>query len=108
MIKAMQATASVGTRIKKTIAPINGYRYYQIWQESPRKLRSRTNLHANRYSRPVLPIRDCGDTVARSVESVGERENIHFVSTSYGRVYFDGDAEDQDIDDPQSKRWRGG
>ena len=108
MVKTMQGSGTVCTRVEEAVHLTNANHNYKGWQESPRKLRPRTNLQANRHSEPVLPVSNEGDTVVRSAAGERDRENIHYISTSYGRVYFDGDPEDQDIDDSQSKRWRGG
>ena len=41
--------------------------------------------------------------MVRSAASERDGENIYYISTSYGRVYFDWDPEDQDIDDSPAK-----
>jgi hypothetical protein len=46
--------------------------------------------------------------VAESLESIGARDCIYNVSEETRRENFDRDSEDSDIDNSQSKRWRGG
>ena len=48
------------------------------------------------------------DSVAESLESIGSRSSIHNVSEETRGEDSNGEAEDSDIDNTQSQRWRGG
>ena len=84
-----------------------GYRD-QIWKEELSHPRQRNALRSRRRKRELLYERLEREALVRSIESGRAGENIHQFSPSDGREDTDGQAEDQDINDTQSKGWRGG
>ena len=104
----MQEQTAVRIGTEELIDTVKLNHHYQSWQEKPCKPKPRSNLYAHRYTEPVRVERDSTDAVARSPESIGQGADLHYFCTSDGRVYLIGQAEDSDIDDTQSQRWRGG
>ena len=84
-----------------------GYRD-QIWKEELSHPRQRNALRSRRRKRELHYERLEREALARSIESGGAGENIHYFCSTDGGKDPDGQAEDQDINDTQSKGWRGG
>ena len=84
-----------------------GYRD-KIWEEKTSHPRQRNNLPSKSHKRELYYERLRENALVRSAESVGEGENIYIFCSQDGGEDSDGQAEDQDIDDSQSKGWRGG
>ena len=80
----------------------------QIWKEEVSHPRQRNALRSRRHKRELYYQRLEAEAMARSAEGSGEGENIYQFGSPHGGEDLDGQAEDQDIDNPQSKGWRGG
>ena len=104
----MQRNISLREGIEDSLYIIKvGYRD-QVWKEEACHARQRTNLQSRKHKRELYYERLRRDAVVRCAQSFREGENIYFLSETDGREDSDGQAEDQDIDDPQSKGWRSG
>jgi hypothetical protein len=94
--------------LKEFSKSLSSVRGYQSWQEKPRGVGPRANLHARRYTTESKSPDIQPEQVARSDQGQREGADLHYFCAADGRVYLIGQAEDPDIDDTQSQRWRGG
>jgi hypothetical protein len=104
----MQKPKLVYSRTEKLLQDTEPEYYIEIWKKVDVLPRCRTNLYSKRHHREMQFERITRDSVAESLESIGARDCIYNVSEETRRENFDRDSEDSDIDNSQSKRWRGG
>ena len=104
----MQKPKLVYNRTEEFCEIIEPRYYYEVWEKKVLPLRSRTNLFSRRYYRELQFERYSRDSVAESLKSFGAGDCIYNVCEEEGIEDSDGDSEDSDLDNTQSKRWRGG
>ena len=104
----MQKPKLVYSRTEKLHQDIEPEYYFQIWEKVTVLPRCRTNLYSKRYYREMQFERLTRDSVAESLESIGSRSCLHNISEETRGEDSNRETEDSDIDNSQSKRWRGG
>ena len=85
--------------------------YWSWWKKEDRGIESRTHIYFRGFIKERVRIPSESkqrDELVRSDQCDGQSKNLYNIGSETGRVYSYEETEDPNINDTQSKRWRGG